>query len=328
MRLVAACLLLIAAPAIAANPTPVASGVSFNQHIAPIVNQYCAPCHSPGEAAPFSLLTYEDVKRHAGQIAAVTKRRYMPPWLPEPGYGDFVEERRLSDTQIQLIQDWVKQGSPAGSPAGASPNPQFTSEWRLGEPDLELHVTQPYQLAADGPEVFWNFIIPVPITATRWVKAVEIRPGTPRAIHHASIIVDRSRSARRREKTPGAGFPGMDLTVAETTFDPDGTFLAWKPGSVPLAEPDGMAWRADSNMDLVFNVHLRPSGKPETVSPSIGLYFTDNPQTKFPMLVELEHDGAIDIPPGERDYVLADDFRTPLDLKVLAVYPHAHFSAL
>jgi len=325
MRLVAACLLLIAAPAIAANPTPVASGVSFNQHIAPIVNQYCAPCHSPGEAAPFSLLTYEDVKRHAGQIAAVTKRRYMPPWLPEPGYGDFVEERRLSDTQIQLIQDWVKQGSPAGSPAGASPNPQFTSEWRLGEPDLELHVAQPYQLAADGPEVFWNFIIPVPITATRWVKAVEIRPGTPRAIHHASIIVDRSRSARRREKTPGAGFPGMDLTVAETTFDPDGTFLAWKPGSVPLAEPDGMAWRADSNMDLVFNVHLRPSGKPETVSPSIGLYFTDNPQTKFPMLVELEHDGAIDIPPGERDYVLADDFRTPLDLKVLAVYPHAHY---
>ncbi len=325
MRLVAACLLLIAAPAIAANPTPVASGVSFNQHIAPIVNQYCAPCHSPGEAAPFSLLTYEEVKRHAAQIAVVTKRRYMPPWLPEPGYGDFVEERRLSDTQIQLIQDWVKQGSPAGSPAGASPNPQFTSEWRLGEPNLELHVAQPYQLAADGPEVFWNFIIPVPITATRWVKAVEILPGTPRAIHHASIIVDRSRSARGREKTPGAGFPGMDLTVAETTFDPDGTFLAWKPGSVPLAEPDGMAWRADSNMDLVFNVHLRPSGKPETVSPSIGLYFTDKPQTKFPMLVELEHDGAIDIPPGERDYVLADDFRTPLDLKVLAVYPHAHY---
>ena len=124
MRLVAACLLLIAAPAIAANPTPVASGVSFNQHIAPIVNQYCAPCHSPGEAAPFSLLTYEDVKRHAGQIAAVTKRRYMPPWLPEPGYGDFVEERRLSDTQIQLIQDWVKQGSPAGAIL-----PQWLRKW-------------------------------------------------------------------------------------------------------------------------------------------------------------------------------------------------------
>jgi mono/diheme cytochrome c family protein len=101
----------------AGNPAPSAPAVSFNQHIAPIVHQYCAPCHRPGEAAPFSLLTYEDVKRHASQIAAVTRRRYMPPWLPEPGYGDFVEERRLTDTQIQLIQDWVKQGSPAGSPA-------------------------------------------------------------------------------------------------------------------------------------------------------------------------------------------------------------------
>jgi Flp pilus assembly protein TadD len=311
----------------AGNPAPSAPAVSFNQHIAPIVHQYCAPCHRPGEAAPFSLLTYEDVKRHASQIAAVTRRRYMPPWLPEPGYGDFVEERRLTDTQIQLIQDWVKQGSPAGSPANAPPIPQFTSEWRLGKPDLVLQVAQPYQLAASGPEVFWNFVIPVPITATRWVRAVEIRPGAPRVIHHASIIVDRSRSARRREKTRGAGFPGMDLTVAETTFDPDGTFLAWKPGSVPLVEPDGMAWRADPKMDLVFNVHLRPSGKPETVSPSIGLYFTDKPQTKFPMLLELEHDGGIDIPPGDRDYLVQDDFRAPLDLNVLAVYPHAHYLA-
>lgn len=317
--------LLVAGPAVAAKPAPSASSVSFYQHIAPIVHQNCAPCHRPGEAAPFSLLTYEDVKRHALQIAAVTKRRYMPPWLPQPGYGDFVEERRLTDAQIQLIQEWVKAGSPAGSHTGAPPVPQSTGEWRLGKPDLELHVAKPYQLAAEGPEVFWNFVIPVPLTTTRWVRAVEIRPGAPRVIHHASIIVDRSRSSRRREKTPGAGFPGMDLTVAETTFDPDGTFLAWKPGSVPLVEPDGMAWRADPNMDLVFNVHLRPSGRPETVGPSIGLYFTDKPQTKFPMLVELEHDGVIDIPPGDRDYLVQDDFQTPLDLNVLAVYPHAHY---
>src|SRR6266849_1260836 len=87
--------------------------VTFYRDVAPIVYQSCAPCHRPGESAPFSLLTYVDAKGHAAQIAEVTKRRYMPPWLPEPGHGDFVEERRLSDTQIQLIQDWVKQGSPA-----------------------------------------------------------------------------------------------------------------------------------------------------------------------------------------------------------------------
>jgi hypothetical protein len=117
----------------------------------------------------------------------VTKRRYTPPWLPEPGHGDFVEERILSDAQIQLIQDWVEQGAPPGPIADAPPAPQFTSEWQLGTPDLVLHVTQPYQLKADGPEVFWNFIIPVPIKTARWVKAIEIRPGNARVIHHASV---------------------------------------------------------------------------------------------------------------------------------------------
>jgi tetratricopeptide (TPR) repeat protein len=308
-----------------ASPAPSAPTVNFYRHIAPIVSRNCAPCHRPGESGPFSLLTYEDAKRHASQIAAVTKRRYMPPWLPEPGYGDFVEEHRLTDAQIQRIQEWVKQGAPAGSIADAPPAPKFNSEWQLGAPDLVLHVPQPFPLSAGGPEVFWNFIIPVPVMTTRWVKAIEIRPGNPRVIHHASVIIDRSRSARRQEKISGAGFPGMDLTLAETTFDPDSSFLAWKPASIPAAEPDGMAWRADPGMDLVLNVHLRPSGKAEMVSPSIGLYFTDQPWTKFAMLVELEHDGAIDIPAGEPDYLLADDFRAPLDLKVLAVYPHAHY---
>ena len=313
-----ALLLLFAAP-----PQPAA--VTFYHDIAPIVYRNCSPCHKPGESAPFPLLSYDDVKRHAQQIAAVTKSRYMPPWLAETGYGEFVEERRLTPAQIRLIEEWVKQGSAAGSAAGAPTPPSAEPEWKLGKPDLELHVQQPYRLPADGPEVFWNFVIPVPLATTRWVKAVEIRPGVPKVIHHASILVDRSASARRHEKTAGAGFPGMDLTVDETTFDPDGVFLAWKPGSTPNIEPEGIAWHADPGMDLVFSVHLRPSGKPEIVDPTIGLYFTDKPQTKFPMLVELERDASIDIPPGARDYVVTDTFKCPMDVEVLAVYPHAHY---
>jgi len=302
-----------------------ASPVTFNQHVAPLVYHYCSPCHRPGEAAPFSLLSYDDAKRHAAQIAAVTKRRYMPPWLPEPGHGDFAEERRLSDAQIQLIQDWVKQGEPLGPAAGAPQPPKFHDEWQLGTPDLVLRVTQPYQLSADGQEIFWNFILPVPITATRWVRAIEVRPGNPRVFHHANVIVDRSRSSRRQERTSGAGFPGMDLAVEEETFDPDGHFLSWKPGSEPVVEPDGMAWRADPGMDLLLNVHLRPTGKPETVAPMIGLYFTSQPQRQFPMLVQLEHDSTIDIPAGAKDFLVSDDVQLPLDVNLLAVYPHAHY---
>jgi len=302
-----------------------ASPVTFNQHVAPLVYHYCSPCHRPGEAAPFSLLSYDDAKRHAAQIAAVTKRRYMPPWLPEPGHGDFAEERRLSDAQIQLIQDWVKQGEPLGPAADAPQPPKFHDEWQLGTPDLVLRVTQPYQLSADGQEIFWNFILPVPITATRWVRAIEVRPGNPRVFHHANVIVDRSRSSRRQERTSGAGFPGMDLAVEEETFDPDGHFLSWKPGSEPVVEPDGMAWRADPGMDLLLNVHLRPTGKPETVAPMIGLYFTSQPQRQFPMLVQLEHDSTIDIPAGAKDFLVSDDVQLPLDVNLLAVYPHAHY---
>ena len=311
---------LIAIPLFAADT----KAVSYRD-IAPIIQRNCSPCHRPGEAAPFSLLNYEDVKSHAHQIAEVTKRRYMPPWPPEPGYGEFVEERRLTDAQILLIQNWLQQGAPRGSSSNADTGGAIEPEWKLGKPDLILNVQQPYQLSADGPEVFWNFIIPVPLNASRWVKAVEFRPGTPRVFHHASLIVDRSGSARRNEKTPGAGFPGMDLTVDENTFDPDGVFLAWKPGSVPNVEPEGIAWRAAPGMDVVFSVHLRPSGKAETVAPSIGLYFTDKPQTKFPILVELERDASIDIPAGARDYVVSDSFRCPVDVQVLAVYPHAHY---
>jgi tetratricopeptide (TPR) repeat protein/mono/diheme cytochrome c family protein len=306
----------------AAPPRP----VTFANQIAQLVRQNCAPCHRPGEAAPFPLLTYDDVKRHARQIAEVTKRRYMPPWLPTPDSGPFVEERRLTDAQIQLIQEWVNQGAPGGPAAApATPAAELTPDWRLGPPDLILKVPKAFKLPAGGPEVFWNFIIPVPITGVRWVKAVEIKPGAPRAVHHASILLDRGRSAQKQHPGSDAGFAGMDLSIAETSFDPDGTFLAWKPGSVPMVEPDGMAWRAGPGMDLVFNVHLRPTGKEEVVEPSIALYFSTQPQTKFPMLVQLERDASIDIRPGARDYVVKDDFRCPMDLKVLAIYPHAHY---
>ncbi len=301
--------------------------VTFYRQIAPIVHKDCAPCHRPGESGPFPLLTYEDVKRHASQIAKVTASRFMPPWLPEAGYGDFKEERRLTDSQIHVIQEWVKQGAPAGSPARGAPSPTFASGWQLGQPDLVLRTARPYTVPAEAGETFWNFILPVPITTTRWVKAIEIRPGNPQVFHHANIVLDRSHAARRHEASPGSGFPGMDIIFEEETFDPDGHFLSWKPGSDPVVEPDGMAWRADPGMDLILNVHLKPTGKTETVSPVVGLYFTDKPQTRFPMLVQMEHDRALDIPAGEKNFVVTDEFRTPMDVYVLAVYPHAHYLA-
>jgi tetratricopeptide (TPR) repeat protein len=302
-----------------------APAATFTHDIAPIVYEKCAPCHHPGEAAPFSLLTYADVKKRAALIAAVARRGYMPPWLPEHGYGDFADERRLTADEISTVASWVSAGAPEGPAAELPPAPSFHDDWQLGTPDLVIEAASSFPLPASGPDSYWNCIFTPGLTARRWVRAIEIRPGERRLVHHANLLVDRMGSARAQETAPGKGFPGMDLVLMRSPFDPDGHFLFWKPGAAPHVEPEGFAWRLDPGNDLVLNMHLQPSGKPEEVRPSIGLYFTGRPETKFPLIMELENDNALDIPAGARDFVVSDDFRLPLDADILAVYPHAHY---
>ena len=295
----------------------------YHRDIAPLLHSYCASCHRPEGPAPFALLTYNDARKHAREIAGVTRRRYMPPWLPDPGYGDFEGPGRLTAAQIQTIQEWANSGAPEGP--GSSSIPQFPSGWQLGPPDLVITAPQPISAPPDGPDIFWNFVLSPNLPETRYVEAVEIRPGSTRAIHHANLLIDRAQSAVRRERAPGEGFPGMDVTLESETFDPDSHFLFWKPGGSPWKEPAGMAWRLDPGNRLVLNVHIHPTGKAESIQPSIGLYFTRQAPTKLPMLLQLEHDGALDIPPGDSDFLVTDEFKLPLDVDVLAVYPHAHY---
>jgi Flp pilus assembly protein TadD len=249
----------------------------------------------------------------------------MPPWLPESGYGSFADEERLSEQEIDLIEAWVQQGAPEGIPGTKPPVPSFAEGWQLGPPDLILKASKPHVVSAEGKDVFWNFILTPKIEKARWVRAVEIRPGDRRLFHHANLLIDSARSSRRRESGPGAGFAGMDLSIESDTFDPDSDFLFWKPGSLPQVEPEGMAWKLEPGTDLVLNVHVQPSGKAEVLEPSIGLYFTDQPRTKFPMLIQLEHDDALRIPVGDASFEVSDDFALPLDVRLLAVYPHAHY---
>jgi tetratricopeptide (TPR) repeat protein len=310
---------MIASSALAADPP------DYAKDIAPLLDRDCVACHRPGGTAPFSLLSYSDARKRAEQIAAVTRSRYMPPWLPDAGHGDFADERRLSDAEIRLIADWAAAGAPQGPEDQTPAAPQFPDGWELGPPDLVLDAAAPLAVPASGPDVFWNFLFTPKLAAPRYVKAVEIRPGNPRVMHHANLLVDRAGSAHRAAETGSGGFPGMDLTVVRSPFDPDGIFLFWKPGVPPHVEPPGFSWRLLPGDTLVLNTHLHPSGKPEEARPSIGIYFTDTPPRQFPLLVQLEHDGALRIPAGARDFVVADDFRLPLDADALAVYPHAHY---
>jgi len=302
-----------------------AEPVTFNRDIAPVLFRNCAPCHHPGEAGPFPLLSYDEAAKFARQIAYVTEHRIMPPWLPAPGSLKFQGEMRLSDEEIRLFRSWAEQGAPRGDAKDLPPPPTFASGWRLGKPDVVLRARKAYVLPAGGSDNYWNFIFPTQEKGTHWVKAIEIHPGEKRVVHHANILVDRRHSSRAQEKNPGDGFPGMELRIEAETFDPDSHFFFWKPGSVPHEEPKGMALRLDSGDDLVLNTHLQPSGKPETIEPSLGLYFTDEPATKFPMLLELQNDMALDIPPGTAQFAVHDEFTISADVDLLAIYPHAHY---
>ncbi len=298
---------------------------TFTRDVAPILYEHCASCHRAGGAGPFPLIQYSEARRHARQIAAVTASRYMPPWLPEPGYGDFAEERRLSAEQMATLAAWARGGAPEGPADALPPAPRFPDGWQLGTPDLILKAAQAYALPAGGPDVFWNFVYEPGLKQTRYVRAIEIRPGDARLVHHANLIVDPAGSTRSREQDGRGGFPGMDLAVERTTFDFDSHFLFWKPGSKPYSEPPGMAWALEPGGLLVLNTHMQPSGRVETVKPEVGLYFTSEAPKKLPMLVQLENDQALDIPAGDRDFEVRDDFRVPMDMDVLAVYPHAHY---
>jgi tetratricopeptide (TPR) repeat protein len=298
--------------------------VTFSRDVAPIVFDRCVMCHHEGGSAPFSLDSYPAVRRRAGQIATVTKSRYMPPWKAEPGYGDFVGQHPLTSDEIVTIEQWVDQGAVEGDPRDLPPPPRWTEGWQLGQPDLVVTLSDAYTLPPGGTDVFRIFVIPLPVDAARYVRGVEFRPGNARVVHHANIRIDRTPTSRQLDEQDPA--PGYDGLMARTAEYPDGHFLGWTPGQIAPLLPKNLAWRLDRGTDLVVQLHMQPSGKPERVQPSIGLFFGGEPPVRTPAMLRLGSQG-IDIPAGEKRYTVTDSYVLPVDVEVLAVQPHAHYRA-
>ena len=315
----------VAVVSLAALSAAAQSVPTFTKEVAPIIFGHCASCHRPGEMGPFSLLTYQDVKARAEVINRVVQRNVMPPWKPEPGYGDaFIGARRLNDRQITTIRQWVEHGAREGDPSDLPPPPTFTEGWRLGQPDLVIRMPEPYLIPGDGPDVLHNFVVPIPVQETRYLAGLEFRPGNTRVVHHANFRLDRTSSSRRLDEAdPGPGYTGPTSPTAQF---PEGHFLGWTPGQLPPLLHDGMAWRLDTDTDLVVQLHLQTSGAPELIQPSIGLFFTDEPPARTPMMLRLGEQN-IDIPAGTRNYVIEDSYMLPVDVEVYSVQPHAHFRA-
>ena len=200
--------------------------------------------------------------------------------------------------------------------------PRFSSSWPLGQPDLVVGLPE-YQLRAGGADVFRNFVVPVPGAGTRYVAALEFRPGS-RAVHHANIRVDPTPASRRLDDAdPEPGYEGVILRSADY---PDGHFLGWTPGQMAPRASSTLAWRLEPGADLVVQLHLQPTGKPERIAPSIALYFAKNPPPRTPAILRLGRQN-LDIPAGMRDFRVVDAYVLPVDAEIRAIQPHAHYRA-
>ena len=294
---------------------------TYTRQIAPILFAHCAGCHRPGQAAPFSLLTYADVRPRASLIAGAVQSGFMPPWLPDHLTPPFVGERRLNNADIAIIQQWAKAGAAEGDPRDLPTPPRFSDTWQLGPPDLIASPPRPYTLAPGGHDVYRNLVIRLAVPATRYVRAIEFMPGDA-PVHHAVIRIDRQRLSRTDDGVDGQ--PGFDGMAANGVQDPDGHFLGWAPGRGPIVAPDTLPWVLNQGSDLVIELHLMPGAKPVAVQPTVGVFFTDAAPARSPVMLVMGSK-AIDIPAGATDYTIEDRYTLPVDVEVLSVYPHAHY---
>jgi hypothetical protein len=289
---------------------------TFSHDVAPILYKRCAACHHAGGVAPFALLTYADAAKRAQLIAQVTAKRYMPPWLAtEPV---FQHEMKLTEVEIATLGRWAEAGAPEGDPHTAPAPPQFSEGWALGKPDLEAEMPAEFSVPPEGLDLYQCFVIHAPSTRDRWVRALDIRPGNSRVVHHVILFQDTTRTARQRDTGNGYscfGTPG---------FLPVRGLGGWTPGALPVRSPDDIPELLHAGADLVLQIHYHPTGKPETDRTRLALYFTDQAPKRRLMDIPLGS-SRIDIPPGERAYKVTDHFTLPVDVDAIGVIPHAHY---
>jgi mono/diheme cytochrome c family protein len=296
--------------------------VTYTRDIAPILNANCVQCHRAGEIAPFPLSTYEDAAKHAKQITRVTDDRLMPPWKAEPGYGHFMNERRLSDREMALIATWTKAGAPQGDAADLPPAPKFAGDWALGRPDMVISPSEPFTVPASGRDVYRVFPIQLDLPEDKFVVGFEFKPGAATVVHHALFFLDDAHQGRELATAAKDGQPGYSV-FGGVGFRPSGGLGGWAPGVMPHFQPDGVGRPLHKGSDVVLQVHYHPDGKPHTDQSRLALYFAKKPVQKVLLDFPLAN-RQIDIPPGESHYVRTASMTVPADVTLIGIIPHMH----
>jgi hypothetical protein len=262
VRLTAAAFVLVCA-AIAIQPAgahkAITSKYTYNDDVFPILRERCASCHVPGGVAPMSLMTYDDAFPWAESIRAELVAAHMPPWNADEGYGEIKRAHTLTPKELDIILTWATGGNPRGSLDQKLPTIELKNEWTLGAPDLALKMPADFTLAADKMEDWQEFTLPTGTTEARWVRAVDLLPGTPSIVRSATIYVKNAPSA-----------------AAGTAPAPEHVLALWLPGQ-DSAPNDGVAFRLPAGAEIGLRVHYKKTwqfeGKALTDRSSVGVYF-------------------------------------------------------
>lgn len=308
-----ACIALAAAPKTAGGPT-------YAKEVSRIIQKNCEGCHRPGQIGPFPLTGYEQVAAYSREIKRVTQARIMPPWKAVKGFGDFLNERRLSDADIETLARWADAGTPKGDAKDLPPPVKYSENWVFGPPDVVLEPPETFQVTAEGADEYRCFVIPTDLPEDRTVQLIESRPGNRRVVHHVLIYTDVTGKARQLDaKDP---LPGYSC-FGDLGFNAQTNMGGWAPGDVPYRLPDGMGRYLPKGADLVMQVHYHKSGKPESDKTSLGIYFNREPVKKYARFVPVMN-RRIRIPAGDDNYRDTAAMVLQQDVIGLSVFPHMH----
>jgi len=277
-----------------------AAAPTFHKDIEPILQSRCQGCHRPGEAAPMSLLTYQEARPWVKAIRAAVLSGKMPPWSPDPRYGKFSNDLSLAPGEKEKIEAWVEAGSPEGKMSDAPEPRMFVEGWRIPKPDVVFEMPAPFDVPAAGAVDYQFIAVPTHFTEDKWVQMVEVRPGDPAVVHHA-IVVALDPSNRAHEEYLGGYSPGM-------------TPQMWRPGQARLVK---------AGSTLVFQMHYATNGKPARDQTRIGLVFAREPVSEQIRGTQVMPPG-LSIPPGAADYRMEASETMHGTVTLVGLRPHMH----
>jgi peroxiredoxin len=277
--------------------------VTYAAEVSRIIQDRCQSCHRPGQVAPFSLLSYDDARRHSAMIREVVDERRMPPWHADPRYGHFSSDRSLSPKERATLLAWVDQGAPLGNIKDLPPARHFPEGWTIGKPDVVFEIPETYYVPAQGTVAYVHFRVPTNFKEDMWVQAAEAVPGDPSVVHHIVVfLMDRSGNVRRG---PGEHFCG------------------YAPGDLPTIMPEGTAKKIPAGSDLLLQVHYTPNGRVRTDRSKVGFIFAKTKPTRQAYTIGIANPDLM-IPPERDNVAVSSAGLLNSDARLLSFMPHMH----